>query len=128
MPAIEFLEMRSGSAVQTKGLGLRFVLAEIAVDRGLEIDQRMEDAALQAAARERGEERFNRIGPGAGGGREMKRPSRVPGQPGAHFGMLVGGIVVEDRVDELAGRYGGLSLEERKTHIRSAIRLLCELN
>jgi hypothetical protein len=37
------------------------------------------------------------------GGREMKRSARVSGKPGSHFGMLAGGIVVEDGVDELAG-------------------------
>jgi hypothetical protein len=63
--------MRLGSAVQTKGFGFAVVFAEVAVDRGLQVDQRVEDAAPQAPAGERGEERLDRIGPGAGGGREM---------------------------------------------------------
>src|SRR5262249_41713821 len=65
--------------------------------------ERMEDAALQPPPGERGEEGLDRIGPGAGGGREMERPARMPGEPGAHLGVLVGGIVVEDGVDQFAG-------------------------
>src|SRR5215469_9969545 len=34
----------------------------------------------------------------------MEDPTRIARQPGRHFGMLVGGIVVEDNVDQLAGR------------------------
>ena len=28
----------------------------------------------------------------------------MPREPGAHFGMFVGGVIVEDRVDQFAGR------------------------
>jgi hypothetical protein len=28
----------------------------------------------------------------------------MPLEPGAHFGMFVGGVIVEDRVDKFAGR------------------------
>ena len=38
----------------------------------------------------------------------MKRPARVPGEPSAHFGMLLGGVVVENGVDELAGGHDRL--------------------
>ncbi len=34
----------------------------------------------------------------------MERPARVARQPLAHGGMLVGGVVVDDRVDRLSGR------------------------
>jgi hypothetical protein len=37
----------------------------------------------------------------------MEGPARMPGEPGAHFGMLVDGIIVEDRVDQLSRRHGG---------------------
>ena len=36
--------------------GFAVVLAEVAVDRGLEVDQRVEDASLQTPTGERGEE------------------------------------------------------------------------
>jgi hypothetical protein len=42
----------------------------------------------------------------------MERPARVPGEPRAHLGVLVSGIVVEDGVNELAGRHGGLDAVE----------------
>jgi len=32
----------------------------------------------------------------------------MTGEPGAHLGVLVGGIVIEDGVDQLAGGHGGL--------------------
>ena len=41
-------------------------------------------------------------------GGEMEHPPGMPREPGAHLGMLVDGIVVEDRVDQLAGRHRGL--------------------
>ena len=100
--------MRSGSAVQMKGLGRWLCSFEVAVDRGLEVDQRVEGAALQAAAGQRGEEGLDGVDPGAGGRREVEGPAGVTGEPGADLGVLVGGVVVEDRVDQLAGRHGGL--------------------
>ena len=33
----------------------------------------------------------------------MKGPTRMAGEPGADLGMLVGGVVVGDGVDDLAG-------------------------
>ncbi len=39
----------------------------------------------------------------------MERPARVAAEPGAHLRMFVGSDVVEDRVDRLAGRDGGLN-------------------
>ena len=38
----------------------------------------------------------------------MKGPAGMPRQPGDDLGMLVAAVVVEDHVDHLAGRYGGL--------------------
>jgi len=104
-----------------KGLGFAVVLTEIAVDRGLQIDERMEDAALQPSPGERGKEALDRICPGTGGGREMKRPPRMAGQPGAHLGMLVGGVVVEDRVHQLSGRHGGLDAVQKADELLVAM-------
>ena len=82
-----------------------------------------EDAPFQALAGELGEEAFHGVEPGAGGRREVERPSRMVGEPGQHLGVLVGGarqrlrerssmewqggggVVVEDGVDHLAGRH-----------------------
>ena len=38
----------------------------------------------------------------------MERPSRMLGESGQHLRMFMGGIVVEDGVDHLAGRDGPL--------------------
>jgi hypothetical protein len=35
----------------------------------------------------------------------VEDPARVPSQPSSHLRVLVGGIVVQDHVDQLAGRH-----------------------
>src|SRR6202042_513339 len=67
------------------------------------------DAPFEALPRELGEKAFHGIEPGAGGRREVEHPSRMLGEPGQHLRMFVGGIVVEDRVDHLAGWHGPLN-------------------
>ena len=96
--------MRSGSAVQTNGLGLVVVLGEVAVDGGLKVDQRMEHAALEPTPGQPGEEALDGVEPGRRGRGEVEGPARVALEPGADLGVLVAGVVVEDHVDELAGR------------------------
>jgi len=54
------------------------------------------------------EEGLDGIRPRAGSRREVKRPARAPGEPGAYFGMLVSGVVVEDGMDELASGHHSL--------------------
>src|ERR1700756_2614352 len=108
MPAIDLFDDAVGNGGPDEGCGFAVVFAEVSVDRGLQVDQRAKDAALQQPAGERGKEGLDRIGPGAGSGCEMKHPARMAGEPSAHFGMLVDGIVVEDRMDEFAGRHRGL--------------------
>ena len=44
----------------------------------------------------------------ARGRREVEDEAGVAVEPGAHLGMLVGGVVVEDDMDDLAGRDLGL--------------------
>ena len=51
----------------------------------------------------------------------MKRPARVPGEPGTHLGVLGGGIIVEDGVDQLAGRHGGLDPIEKADELLVAV-------
>src|SRR5271154_2058241 len=87
-----------------EGLGLLIVLFEEAVDRGLQIRDGPEDAALEPALCERGEEALDRVEPGSGRRREVERPSRIAFEPSADIGMLMGGVVVDDGVDRLARR------------------------
>jgi hypothetical protein len=49
MPSACFLDDAIGIGGPDEGLGFAVVLAEIAVDRRLQVDHRMEGAALQGA-------------------------------------------------------------------------------
>ena len=43
----------------------------------------------------------------------MEHEARITVEPGADLGMLVGAVIVEDRMDDLAGRHLALeSVEE----------------
>ena len=65
---------------------------------------RSEDAALEPALGQLGEEALDGVEPGGRGRREVEGEARMAAEPGADLGMLVGGVVVEDDVDDLAGR------------------------
>ena len=51
------------------------------------------------------EEGLDRVQPGARGRGEVEDEARMAGEPAQHLGVLVGGVVVEDDVDHLAGRH-----------------------
>jgi hypothetical protein len=53
---------------------------------------------------ELGEEALDGVQPRRRGRREVEGPSRVAAKPGADFGLLVGGVVIDDSVHQLAGR------------------------
>jgi hypothetical protein len=63
-----------------------------------------EDAALQCALCEGIEEALDRVEPGGRSRREVEGPARMARQPFAYGGMLVGGVIVEDCMDDLSGR------------------------
>jgi hypothetical protein len=44
----------------------------------------------------------------------MKDKPRIPGEPGANFGVLVGGVIVEHDVDNLAGRMSASMLLRKR--------------
>lgn len=83
-------------------------LGEEAVDGGLKVDDGAEDTPFQSAPGELGKEALDGIEPGARGRREVEDEALVPVEPGADLRMLVGGIVVEDDMDDLAGWHLGL--------------------
>src|SRR4051812_29101171 len=58
----------------------------------------------RALASEFGEKAFDGIEPGAGLWGEVEGPAWVAGEPGFDLGMFVGAVIVEDRMDQLAGR------------------------
>jgi len=81
------------------------VLFDIAFDGGLQIDDGMKDAALQALSGQGGEEGLDGIEPGARCWREMEDPAGVSFEPGHDFGVFVGAVVVEDDMDDFACRH-----------------------
>jgi hypothetical protein len=89
-----------GVRAPDEGLGALVVLVDEAVDGGLEIDDRAEDAVLQPTAGELGKEALDGVQPGAGGGREVEGPAWMSLQPGADLGVLVRRVVVEDALCE----------------------------
>ena len=80
------------------------VLGQVAVDGGLKVDDRSEDTTPDALASEFREKAFNGIEPGAGLRGEVEDPTWMPGEPGFDLGMFVGAVIVEDGMDQLAGR------------------------
>ena len=90
------------------------MLLDVAANGVLEIGDGGEHAAPDTPAGDDGEEVFDGVDLGGGGWREMEDPARMIGQPLLNFGMFVGGIVVGDGMDELAGWDGALDgVEER---------------
>ena len=53
----------------------------------------------------------------------MEDEALVPVEPGADLGMLVGGVVVEDDVDHLAGRHIGLDRVQEAHELLMAVAL-----
>jgi hypothetical protein len=79
-------------------------LGDEAVDGGLEIDDGVEDTALQSTPAEFAEKPLDGVEPGARGWCEVEDETRVAIEPGTNARMLVGGLVIENDVDDLAGR------------------------
>lgn len=89
------------------------MLVEIAIDCGLQIDDRAEDASLETTPCERREECFGGVQPRTGCRREVEDPIWMSSEPLADLFVLMGGVVIENDVDHLAGRHGALdSVEE----------------
>lgn len=92
-----------------EGFGVIAALGEEAVDGSLEINDRMEDAALEAAFGESGEEAFHRVEPRTRGRCEVEGEALMPVEPRrALSGGLVSTVVVENDVDGLAVRHFGV--------------------
>ncbi len=76
------------------------VLLDVAVDGGLEIDDGMKHATLEALAGERGEEAFHGVQPGAGSRARADRRGRIDGicQAKSAPGSLSNAIVLRSSV------------------------------
>src|ERR1019366_10645401 len=87
-------------------------LGEKPFDRPFEFFHGAEHTTCQSPVRQFGEEALDSVEPGCRCWREMEGPPRVRQQPFAHLRMLVGRIVVDDRMDMLAGRPRGVDRVE----------------
>ena len=74
------------------------VLFEEAVDRGLQVGDGPEDAALEPALCEGREEALDCIKPGRRCRGEVECPSRMAFEPSANAWVLMGGVIVDDGV------------------------------
>ena len=72
-----------------------------AIDGGLEIDEGMEDAPVEAPFCEFCEEPFDGVEPRTGCRREVENEALVAIEPSPNFWMLMGCVIVEDYVNHL---------------------------
>jgi hypothetical protein len=103
VPASDGGDNSVGLCDPLEGFRLGVVVVEEAVDSGLEVGDGSEDAALEAAFGHYGEKAFDGVEPGGRGRGEVECPARMAREPLAYGGMLVSRVIVEDRVDRLAG-------------------------
>ncbi len=99
-----------------EGLGIGVVLVEEAVDGGLQIDDRAEDAAFQPPLGELGEEALDGVEPRTRGRREVERPARMAGEPCTHLEVLMGGVVVDHGMDCVSRRDRGFDTIQEASH------------
>ena len=84
------------------------VFVEEPSDRVFEFLDRSEHATGKAPLRQLGKKAFDSVEPGGGCRREVESPPRMRLQPFAHLQMFMGGVVVDDCMDMLAGWYSCL--------------------
>ena len=119
LPAFDSSQDAFWVCLPDEGLGFVVVLGEIAVDGGLEVDDRAEHPTLEPSLGEGGEEVFDGVEPGAGSWREVEGPARMASEPSPDLRMLMGGVVIGDRVD---GTVRSIALRKR---MNSSCRCRC---
>ena len=108
LPALDGVDNAIGIGGPDEGFWVPVGLGDEAFDCRLKIDDRVEDASLQASPGELGEEALDGVQPGARRRYEVEGPAGMARQPLPDLGMLVRGIVVEDHVNDFASRHLGL--------------------
>ena len=104
------------------------MVGEIGIDRGLQIGDRAEDATADALPRHFRGEVLDRVEPGGRGWGEVENPARMARQPDRYFGMFVGGVVVEDDMDQLVSRNLALDGIEKADEFDVAVALHAAAN
>ena len=84
--------------------------ADEAVDFFDEVGGGLEGTTTDGALGDECEEPFDLVEPGRVGGREVNVPTRAAGEPSSDFGMLVGGVVVDDEMDVELDRHIGVDV------------------
>ena len=84
-----------------------------------------EHATFEAPSREPVEARLDRVEPGARGRGVVEHEAWAPAEPAQNFGMLVGAVVVEDDVDDLADRDRGLDGVQEADELLTPMALRC---
>src|SRR5918995_7305471 len=97
-----------------KRLAPRIPRIDKASDRGDELGDAGEAATSDCLASEDPKEHFHKVHPAGRGWREMQVDPWVLLQPGAHLGMVMGGIVVQHQVQLTPGIGAGDLLTERQ--------------
>ena len=69
------------------------------VDLATQVDHRGKRASADRVLGDQPEPAFGLVEPGAIGGDEMQVKTRLTRQPRAHFGVLVGAVIIDDEVD-----------------------------
>ena len=121
--AVEFGHNGLGGLGPHEGFWTGIVLGETSIDGGLQVGDRVEDAAADALPGHLGKQVLDGVEPGGRGRGEMEGPARMTRQPGQHFGMFVGGVVVEHDVDRLAGHDLALDGVEKADELDVAVAL-----
>ena len=98
-------------------------LFDEAVDGGLEIDDGTEHAASEAPPGELCEEALDGVEPRCRCRREVEDKARMPGEPRHHLRVLVGGVVVEDDMNDLSDRHLGLDGVEEADELLMPVAL-----
>ncbi len=122
-PSINGSDDFVGIGRSDKGLWLAVRLGEEAIDGGLEFDDRVKDATLEAAAGELGEIPFDRVEPRGGRRGEVEEEAGMALEPGTDLCVLVGRVVVEDDVNQLSGRALGLDGIEKADELLMPVPL-----
>ena len=98
---------------------------DVACDRVLQIVDGMEGSASDPAARDGGEEALDGVEPGGRCRGEMERPARMIGEPFENLGLFVGGVIVDDGVDDFSGRNSALDGIEEADELLVAMPSSC---
>src|SRR5260370_19718679 len=113
LPAPDFFDDGVGIGGAGEGLWVVVGCGKVSVDGGMEINDALEDAALEPLPGQFGEEAFDGVEPGGRGWGEVEMEALVPFEPGADLGMLVRRVVVDDQVEFPPGRGLAVDLLEK---------------